>query len=92
LAKGQLSNAAAERQALIENALALACRVKLLAGHDCLRVEQAIDRADRAELNLADLLSPVLEDQQRIVANITQLQKLLREIWDEGQNNRWDGA
>lgn len=91
MTKGQLSSAAAEKQARIENALALACRIKLLAGHDCLRVEQAIDRADQ-ELKLTDLLTPVLEDQQRIIANIARLQKLLREIWDEGQENRWNSA
>lgn len=82
-----LSEASNGRQERVENALALLGTSLLRLDHDDLRVLQAIDRS-----GLNDLLGPVIDDHRQVRLNLRQVQKLLREIWDDGQASRWNSA
>jgi hypothetical protein len=85
MTKGQLSRKADARQARVEDALALLGSVLFLLEHDTLRVHQAIRRT-----GLEELLGQVIDDHDRIACNIRAAQGRLREIWDDGQENRWE--
>ena len=87
MTKGMLSRDGNSRQERIENALALLGTSLLRLEHDNLRVQQAINRT-----GLDDLLSPVIDDHRQVKLNLRHVQKLLREIWDDGQANRWNSA
>ena len=82
--KGQLSRKADRRQANVETPMGLIGVTLARLEHDSLRVNQAIRRT-----GLHDLLGPVLEDHQRIANDLRQVQRYLREIWEEGQAVRW---
>jgi len=83
--KGQLTRKAGKRQERVENPLALLGAILVLLEHDALRINQAIHRT-----GFDDLLGPVLDDFEAIRCKIGAVQRHLREIWDEGQQNRWE--
>lgn len=85
MTKGQLSRKADTRQARVEDALALLGSILFLLEHDTLRVRHAIRRT-----GLEELLGQVVDDHEKIACNIRTAQGRLREIWDEGQENRWE--
>lgn len=83
--KGQLSRPASERQEAVEIPLSTLGTILALLEHDSLRVHQAIERS-----GLDDLLGVVLEDHALIARNIRKVQARLRELWEAGQERRWD--
>lgn len=85
MAKGQLTRKAGKRQERVENPLALLGAILVVLEHDALRINQAIHRT-----GLNDLLGPVLVDFDTIRCKVDAIQRYLRDIWDEGQQNRWD--
>lgn len=84
--KGQLSRMQDLRQDAVESRLSSLGAALALLEHDALRVQQAIHRQSGIEA----LLSPVLEDIQRVTHAIRAAQSLLREDWEIGQENRWN--
>jgi hypothetical protein len=80
----RLTNQAAQRQSVIENALADISAVVYFLEGDELRVAQAIRRA-----GLDELLTPVLNDLGSIRETIEGIQKNLKQVWVEGQEARW---
>lgn len=85
--KGQLTRSAGYRQAMLENRLSNLGTALALLEHDRIRVRQAIERGQAA-----DLLVPVLEDIELIGLWIRQAQAPLGELWKEKQEERWDKA
>lgn len=84
MTKGQLSRKADRRQERVENPMALLAGMLAMLEHDSLRVRQAIRRT-----GLHDLLDPVLEDHKEMRCKICTIQRYLRDLWDDGQANRW---
>jgi hypothetical protein len=84
MTKGQLSRKASRRQAQVENPMALLAGMLAMLEHDSLRVRQAIRRT-----GLHDLLAPVLEDHRVMACNIRAIQSYLRDLWEDGQDDRW---
>jgi len=84
MTKGKLSRKADCRQEAVENPLALLGSALALLEHDTLRVRQAIRRG-----GMDDLLSPVVEDHALIAQYLIRIQRQLRRIWDQGQEQRW---
>lgn len=84
MTKGKLSKRSDFQQQIIEGALCgLGVAIALL-DLDQVRIKQAIKRT-----GLKDLLLPVLDDHQQIKDSIHSMQNTLREVWNNGQNNRW---
>jgi hypothetical protein len=73
------------RQANVEALLGRLGTMMAILDHDTLRVSQAIRRS-----GLNDLLSPVVQDHQRIRQDLRRLQNELSEIWRAGQANNWE--
>lgn len=83
----QLSAPQDSRQGDVEENLARLGRARALLEHDSIRVKQAIDR----EEDLDHLLEPVIIDVIDAIRHIQEVQKSLRKVWENGQQNHWGG-